>query len=88
MTRTHDKEVNKISECELLYDTINPPKQIKILNIHHCLIIHEWMNTRKVKAKFDNFLILLDSGCSYTMLMVRLVKKLHPEKYTVMQCHT
>ena len=26
MIHIHDKEVNKISECNLLHDIINPPK--------------------------------------------------------------
>ena len=26
----HNKEVNKIAECNLLYDTISPPKHTKI----------------------------------------------------------
>ena len=46
------------------------------------------MNTRNNKAKFKNFQILLDCGCSYTILMIRLVGKLHPETYSVMQWHT
>ena len=28
--RIHDKEVNEISECNLLYDILNPPKRTKI----------------------------------------------------------
>ena len=46
------------------------------------------MNTRYGRAKFKNFLILLDSGCSSTILMGRLFEKLHPEKYAVTQWHT
>ena len=45
------------------------------------------MNTRRGKAKFWNFCILLDSGCSSTILMGRLVKKLAPDKYAPMQWH-
>ena len=44
------------------------------------------MNTRKGRENLKNFPILLDSGCSPTIVMVRLVFfKLYPEKYTVMQ---
>ena len=46
------------------------------------------MNNRKDKAKFKNFQILLDNGCSSKIVMGRLVEKLHPKKYDVMQWHT
>ena len=52
MTRIHDKEVNKISECNLLHDIINTPKRAKNLNIHYSHILHGCINTRKGK---DNF---------------------------------
>ena len=37
--------------------------------------------------KFKNFRILLESGCSNTIVMGRLLQKIHPEKDSVMQCH-
>ena len=46
------------------------------------------MNTRHCRAKFKNFLIILDSGCSSTIVMGRIVGKLNTEKYSVMQWHT
>ena len=46
------------------------------------------MNTRKGKAKFKNFRILLDSVCSSAILMGRLVEKLGPKIYYVIQYHT
>ena len=46
------------------------------------------MNTRKGRAKFKNFQIILDSECSYTIEIESLVKKLCPVKYAVMQWHT
>ena len=78
MTRIHEKMVNKIVECNLLHDIINPPKLTKSLNRHYSPIIHGCMNTRKYKEKFKNFRILLDSGCSSTIVMGRLVKKTTP----------
>ena len=45
------------------------------------------MNTRKGRAKFKSFQVLLDSGCSSTIIMVRLVEKLNPYKDAVMQWH-
>ena len=46
------------------------------------------MNTRKGRAEFKNFRILLDSGCSSTILIRRLVEKISPEKDSVMQWQT
>ena len=34
MMRIHDKEVNKIAECDLLQNIINPTKHANNLNIH------------------------------------------------------
>ena len=45
------------------------------------------MNTRKGKAKFTKFIIILDSECSSTSLTGRLVEKLHPDKNDVMKWH-
>ena len=70
----HNNEVKNISECNLIHDIINPPKRAKKLNIHYSTFLHGCMNTRKGKARFKNFLILLDSICSYTIVMGRLVK--------------
>ena len=55
MTRINDNEVNKIAECNLLHDIINPPKPTKYLNSHYSPILHGCMNTRKGKAKFKKF---------------------------------
>ena len=46
------------------------------------------MNTRRGKAKFTNFCIILDSGFSSTTVMGRLMKKLGPEKDALMQWNT
>ena len=43
---------------------------------------------RKVRARFKKFRIILGIGCISTIVMVRLVEKLHPEKYAVMKWHT
>ena len=43
-------------------------------------MLHGCINTRKSKARFKNLLILLDSGYSSNILMVRLVPKLIPKK--------
>ena len=66
----------------------SPPKCTKNLNIHYSPILHVCMNNRIVKARFENFRILLDSGCSSTIVMGRLFEKLCLEKYAVIQWHT
>ena len=88
MTRIHDKKLNKVSECNVLHDMINPPKRANNLNSHYYPIIHGFMNTRKSIVIFKDFLILLDSGCISRILIGRLVKTLKLEKYAVTQLHT
>ena len=73
MTHKDDLKVNNIDEWNLLHDLINPSKHTKILNIHYSTIIRVCMNTRKRKSKFNNFQILLDSGCSSTIVILGLV---------------
>ena len=46
------------------------------------------MNTITVKANYKSFCIILDSGCSYTILMGRIVNKLGLEKDALMQWNT
>ena len=45
----NDNEVNNISECNLLYDIINPPKCAKNINSYYSLILHGWMNIGEIK---------------------------------------
>ena len=84
----HDNEVKNISGYNLLYDIINPPKRAKNMDSHYSHILHGCMNTRKGKAKFKNSRIILDSGCSYTIVMRRLVHKIIPGRDAVMQWQT
>ena len=51
----HENEVNKIAECNLLHDILNPYKRTKNVNSPYSPIIHVCMNTRKGKAKFKKF---------------------------------
>ena len=76
--RIHGNEVENIAECNLLHDIINTPKCTKNLNGHYSTILYGCMNTRKGKEWFKKSLILLESRCSPTILILRLVKKLHP----------
>ena len=57
MMYIHDNEIKNISEWNLLYDIINPPKRAKNINSHYSTILHEYMNTRKGRTKFKNFRI-------------------------------
>ena len=69
------QQSKKWDECNLLHDIISAPKRAKNTNSHYSPILHGCMNTRKVKARFNKFLILLESGCGSTIAMGRLVKK-------------
>ena len=84
----HYKEVNKISEWNLIYDIINTTKRAEHLNIHYYPIIQVCMNTRLGRSRFKNFQILLDSGYSSIIVMVSLVGNKCLEKDAVMQWHT
>ena len=46
------------------------------------------MNTRKGRSIFKNFRVLLDSGCSSTIVMGRPIEKLHPEQDALIQWNT
>ena len=46
------------------------------------------MKTRKGRAKFRNFQIFFDSGCSSTIVIRRLIELLDPKKYNVVRWHT
>ena len=69
-------KVNTLYECNLLHDIISPPKHTKQLNICYSSILQGCMNTRKGKEKFKNFQILLYGGCSYIIVMGRLIQNL------------
>ena len=88
MIYIHDDEVNNISECNLLHDIINPPKRAKNINSHYSPILHGCMNIRKGISKFKNFLILLNSVFSSTIVIIGTFERICPEKYAVMQWHT
>ena len=80
MIYIYDNEVNNISKCNVLHDIANPPKCAKNINSHWYPILHVCINTRKGRAKFKISRIILDSGCSSTIVMKSLVEKLYPEK--------
>ena len=88
MMHIHSNEVNNISECNLLHEIINPPKRTKKLNSHYSPILQGCMNNRGGKAKFKNFQIILDSGCSSIIVMIRLVKNIPRRRYSKAVEHT
>ena len=66
---------------------LNLIKLNKNLNIHYSPVLKGCNNTRKGKSKFNNFRIILDSGCSSTIVMGRLIQKIIPKIENVMQWH-
>ena len=88
MTCIHENEVNKITKWNLLHDVLNPYKHTKNKNSHYSPIIHVCMNTGKGRDKFKTFWILLDSECGYTIVIVRLIRKLTPKEDAVIKWHT
>ena len=87
MNRIHSNKVNNIYEFNLLHDILNPYKHTKNINSHYNPIIHGSLNTYKGRSKFKSFRILLDSGCSSTIVMNRPISKLNPKKDNVVQWH-
>ena len=72
--------VNKTFEWNLLHDVLNHTRCNKTFNSHYCTIIHGCMNTWKGRSKYKNFRNILDSGCSSTIVMGRLITKLNSKK--------
>ena len=87
MNCMHKDKVNKILEWNLLHDILKPSKNNKNINIHYSPILHGCMNTRNGREKINIFWVLLDSGCSSTILMISLIEKLNPKKNDVTQRH-
>ena len=81
----HNNEVNNIAECNLPYFISSYYKRTKNINRHYLPILHRCMNTCRRKYKCKSFCILLDSGCSSTIVMIILMKILKTKKYDVMQ---
>ena len=69
LTFIQENERKKISEWNSLHDITNTSKLPKNLNIHCYTILHVCTNTRKGRAQFNKNRILLDSGCSSTIVM-------------------
>ena len=78
MTCIHGNKENKLAEWDLLHDILNPTKRTK-KNSQYSPIIQGYMNTRRVKDKFKEFITLLDSGCISTIVIGKLIQKLHPK---------
>ena len=83
MTCIHENKENKLAECNLLHDILNPPKGTNILNSHYSPILQGYTNIHKSEAKFKSFQILFDKGFSSTTIMGILIK--NNNKDTVIQ---
>ena len=71
--RLHDNKVKNRAEQNLLHDTISSHKRTKHIKINYFPILHECMNSCRGKARFNNFRILLESGFSSMIVMIRLI---------------
>ena len=69
----HEKKINKLSEICLIHDILKPYKRTKMLNTHYSPIPNECMSTRKGRAKFKYFRILLVNGCSSTIVIGMII---------------
>ena len=81
----HDNEVNNIAELNLLNYIIDRSKLTKNINSHYSPVRYGYINTRRGKAKFDNFRTLLDTECSSIILMKRILTKLKTKEYSMMK---
>ena len=88
MNGIHENKVNNMSEWILLHDILNLYKHTKNINIHYSHILHGCIYTRRVRVKYKIFQILLDIGCSSTIIIRRLTMKLKTKKYPMIQYHT
>ena len=85
MNFIHDKKIKIRAECNLLHVILNYSKHTKNIKIRYYHILNGSMNTHREKAKFKNVRIILDSGCSSSILMIRLIMKLQTKKYDVIK---
>ena len=69
MNRINDKYINNIAEFNLLHNVIDYYKCTKNINTHYSFTIHGCMDTRMGEEKHKKLYILLDIGCSYTIVM-------------------
>ena len=80
MNNINDNKVNNVFECNLPHDMLNTYKHTTNINSHYSPILHVCMDTRNIKARFNNFRILLYSGYSSTILMRWLIKNFNQNK--------
>ena len=67
---------NKNHDISLFKWPIKASKFTKNINGYYSNILHECMNTSRIKAEFKKLWIFLDSVCSFTIAMIRLLEKL------------
>ena len=74
---------NKVSKdssithvCNVLSNLLNPTKHAISKIDNYSPILHGCMNTLSGREKFRNFRILLESGCSSTIVMGKMKSKI------------
>ena len=80
MYHIHNTKSNNRTVCNLIHGIINNYKRTKNKNSNYYPILHVCVNTQRRKAKFKDFRILLDIGCSSMILMESLIKNLKLKK--------
>ena len=75
MMNIYDNDLNHINEFNLLHGILNPSKHTKNNDSRYYPILCVCMNARRGKGEYKNR-IVLDSGFSSTILMIRLTFKL------------
>ena len=55
MNFIHDNKINKIAECNLLHDILNPLKHTRNINSHYFPILCGCMNMRRGREKCKTF---------------------------------
>ena len=80
MNHKNKIKVNDMVKWNLLHDMLNTYNHTNNTNILYSQNINGCNNTLKGKAKLNNFQILLDIGCSSTIVMKRHIEKHNPKK--------
>ena len=80
MNCIHNKDINNISEFNIIHDILKSYKCTKNINIYYTPILHGCVNTLRGKATSVVFLILLYSICSSTVVIRMSITKIKTKK--------
>ena len=70
-------------DCNVISNPLGSTKCTKIKMSHYSLILQGCMNTCSGRVKFRDFIILLDSGRSSTIVMGKLKAKFKQKETTI-----